>query len=110
MLYQNANDLFSQMALDNAFRTDETDIRSEPLKEFVHVVSVGEIGIYKHKSERRYYVSETIQSKPFYDDYGISLKMFQTDFYMLRIYYMVNKIVSFESFECELLFRELFNL
>ena len=110
VLYQNANDIFSQMALDNAFRTDETDIRSEPLKEFVHVVSVGEIGIYKHKSERRYYVSETIQSKPFYDDYGISLKMFQTDFYMLRVYYMVNKIVSFESFECELLFRELFNL
>lgn len=110
VLYQNANDLFSQMALDNAFRTDETDIRSEPLKEFIHIVSVGEIGIYKHKSERRYYVSETIQNKPFYDDFGISLKMFQTDFYMLRVYYMVNKIITFESFECELIFRELFNL
>lgn len=110
VLYQNANDLFSQMALDNAFRTDETDIRSEPLKEFVHVVSVGEIGIYKHKSERRYYVSETIQNKPYYDVFGISLKMFQTDFYMLRVYYMVNKIITFESFECELIFRELFNL
>ena len=110
VLYHNANDLFQQMALDNAFRTDETDIRSEPLKEFIHIVSVGEIGIYKHKSERRYYVSETIQNKPFYDNFGISLKMFQTDFYMLRVYYMVNKIVSFESFECELIFRELFNL
>ena len=110
VLYHNANDLFSSMALDNAFRTDETNIKSEPLREFIHIVSVGEIGIYKHKSERRYYISETVQSKPYYDDFGISLKMFQADFYMLRVYYMVNKCVSFESFECELLFRELFNL
>ena len=110
VLYHNANDLFSSMALDNAFRTDETNIKSEPLREFIHIVSIGEIGIYKHKSERRYYISETIQSKPYYDDFGISLKMFQADFYMLRVYYMVNKCVSFESFECELLFRELFNL
>lgn len=110
VLYQNANDLFTEMALDNAFRTDETEIRSEPLREFVHVVSIGEIGIYKHKAERRYYVSETVCNAPYYDNYGIQLKMFQTDFYMLRVYYMVNKIITFESFECELLFRELFNL
>ena len=97
------------MALDNAFRTDETSIKSEPLREFVHLVSVGEIGIYRHKSERRYYVSATI-GKPFYDAFGIGLKMFQQDYYMLRVYYMVNKNVSFESFESELLFREMFNL
>ena len=48
-LYQNATDDFIEMALDNAFRTDETKIKSEPLKEYIHLVSVGEIGIYKHK-------------------------------------------------------------
>ena len=98
------------MALDNAFRTDETVIKSEPLREFVHIVSVGEIGIYKHKSERRYYVSATTCKSPYYDAFGIGLKMFQQDYYMLRVYYMVNKSVTFESFENELLFRDLFNL
>lgn len=109
VLYQNANADFITMALDNAFRTDETNIKSEPLKEFNHIVSVGEIGIYVHKSERRYYVSATT-SKPYYDAFGIGLKMFQLDYYMLRVYYMVNKTMTFENFECELLFREMFNL
>lgn len=110
VLYQNANADFIRMALDNAFRTDETVIKSEPLKEFTHVVSVGEIGIYAHKSDRRYYVSATTSRNPYYEAYGINLKMFQLDYYMLRIYYMTNKNVTFESFECELIFRELFNL
>lgn len=110
VLYQNANADFIRMALDNAFRTDETKIKSEPLKEFVHVVSVGEIGIYKHKSQRRYYVSFTTAKDPYYDAFGISLKMFQLDYYMFRVYYMTNKTVSFESFECEIIFRELIGL
>lgn len=110
VLYQNANHDFISMALDNAFRTDETKIKSAPLREFNHLVSVGEIGIYRHKAERRYYVSGTVAQNPYYDAFGIGLKMFQMDYYMLRVYYMVNKSVSFESFECELLFRDLFNL
>lgn len=109
-LYQNATNDFLEMALDNAFRTDETNIRSEPLSEYIHIVSVGEIGIYKHKSERKYYVSNTQGKKPYYDSFGISLKMFQQDFYLLRVHYMVSKNVWFESFECEIIFRELFGL
>ncbi|MBO5839672.1 MAG: phage DNA encapsidation protein [Bacteroidales bacterium] len=108
-LYKNADSDFIEMALDNSFRTDETNIRSEPIKEYIHLVSVGEIGIYKHKSERKYYVS-TITGKPYYDSFGIGLKMFQQDFYMLRVHYMINKNVWFESFELEIIFREIFNL
>lgn len=109
VLYKNANNDFLSMALDNAFRTDATRIKSEPLIEYTHLVSVGEIGIYEHKSERKYYVSSTV-SVPFYECFGIGLRMFQQDYYMLRVYYMLNKIVVFESFECELLFREVFGL
>lgn len=109
-LYQNATNDFIDMALDNAFRTDETKIKSEPLKEYIHLVSVGEIGIYKHKSERKYYVSSTQAKEPYYDSFGIGLKMFQQDFYMLRVHYMVSKNVLFESFEVEVIFRELFDL
>lgn len=109
-LYKNASGDFITMALDNAFRTDGTQIRSMPLREFNHVVSVGDIGIYKHKSERMYYVSSVIKPDHFYEGYGMSLKMFVQDYFMLRIYYMVNKIVFFESYECELIFREMFAL
>ena len=109
-LYQNATDDFIEMALDNAFRTDETKIKSEPLKEYIHLVSVGEIGIYKHKSERKYFVSGTQAKEPYYDSFGIGLKMFQQDYYMLRVWYMVNKTVTFENFECELIFREMIGL
>ena len=108
-LYQNANKDFLSMALDNSFKTDETKIKSEPLKEYIHLVSVGEIGIYKHKAERRYYVSSQM-GVPYYADFGIQLKMFQQDFFMLRVNYMVNKNILFEDFESELLFREYFDL
>ena len=109
-LYQNATEDFIEMALDNAFRTDETKIKSEPLKEYIHIVSIGEIGIYKHKSERKYFVSSTQAKEPYYDAFGIGLKMFQQDYYMLRVHYMVSKNVWFESFELEVIFRELFDL
>lgn len=109
-LYQNATNDFIQMALDNAFRTDETQIRSEPLNEYQHIVSIGDLGIYRHKSMRKYYVSNTQQKTPYYDSYGIGLRMFQQDFYLLRVHYLINKIVWFESFELEVIFRELFNL
>ena len=110
VLYNNAGNDFITMALDNAFLTDETNIRSEPLTEYIHIVSVGEIGIYKHKTERKYYVSSTQATKPYYDAFGISLKMFQQDYYMLRVHYMTSKNVWFESFELEVIFRELFGL
>lgn len=110
VLYKNAGQDFISMALDNAFLTDETNIRSEPLSEYIHMVSVGEIGIYKHKTERKYYVSSTQYPSPYYDSFGIGLKMFQQDYYMMRVHYMVSKNVWFESFELEIIFRELFGL
>lgn len=109
-LYKNADKDFIQMAIDNSFRTDETNIKSFPLKEFIHIVSIGEIGIYKHKSERKYYVSSTVCNSPYYDAFGIGLKMFKTDYYLLRAHYMINKNVWFESFELEIIFREIFDL
>lgn len=108
-LYKNASSGFLSMALDNAFRTDATNIRSEPLREYNHIVSVGEIGIYRHKSERRYYVS-SITGTPYYDDYGIKLKQFQNDFWLLRTLYMDNKLFFFETYENEILFREYMKL
>lgn len=110
VLYKNADNGFLSMAVDNAFRTDGTNIRSMPLREFNHIVSIGDIGIYRHKSDRLYYVSSVTNQSNYYDGYGMGLKMFRQDFYNLRIFYMVNKIVLFESYECELIFREMFDM
>ena len=109
-LYRNSSRDFDIMALDNAFRTDGTNIKSMPIKEFNHLVSIGEIGIYRHKRDRLYYVSFLTNTQSQYEPYGIGLKMFQQDFYNLRVFYLVQKIVYFESYECELIFRELFDL
>jgi len=108
-LYKNASSEFLGMAIDNAFRTDATRIHSEPLAEYRHIVSVGEIGIYRHKSERRYYVS-SITAIPHYDDYGISLRQFQTEYILLSEIYMTQKLMIFESYENEVLFREYLKL
>lgn len=108
-LYKNASAGFLNMALDNAFRTDATQIHSEPLTEYRHIVSVGDIGIYRHKSERKYYVSSII-STPHYDDYGINLRQFQTDYLLFREIYMSQKLMTFESYENEILFREYMKL
>lgn len=110
VLYKNASAGFLNMAIDNAFRTDGTNIKSMPIREFNHLVSVGDIGIYKHKSERMYYVSFLTNSDNTYDSYGIGLKMFQQDFYSLRLFYLIQKIVYFENYECELIFREMFDI
>ncbi len=110
VLYKNASKDFMSMALDNAFRTDATNIKSENLKEYKHLVSVGEIGIYKHKSERKYFVSSVVQNVPYYEAFGMGLKMFQNDYMMLKLFYLSYKNIYFENFESEIIFRELLNL
>lgn len=110
VLYKNTSEGYDLMALDNAFRTDATNIKSMPIGEFNHLVTIGEIGIYKHKKDRIYYVSFLTNRNKSYDSYGISLKMFQQDFYNLKMYYLVYKNVFFENYEVELIFREMFGL
>lgn len=110
VLYKNSSESFDKMALDNAFRTDATNIKSMPIREFNHLVTVGELGIYRHKKDRLYYVSFLTNKEKQYDSYGIGLKMFQQDFYNLKLFYLIQKIVYFENYEAELLFREFFQL
>lgn len=104
-LYKNATGDFMSMALDNAFRTDETNIKTYPLKECFHICSVGECGVYKHKGTGEHFVSKTIQKQRYYDGYGMRLKMWRRDYALLRMLYLSGRI-SFESYEIELIFRE----
>lgn len=108
-LYKNGSDDFVSMAISNAFRTDATKIQSYKLTECIHVCSVGEVGIYKHKGTGGIYVSKNIQKQNYYEGFGFRLKLWQYDYFMLKVAYMNNSIV-FESYEVELIFREYLNI
>lgn len=108
-LYTNANESYKEMALSNAFRTDPTSIRSYKLRECLPIVSVGEIGIYRHKGTGRHYVSKTSDKTRLYAGYGIELKMFRRDYVLLKDLYL-SKLIDFEDYESELVFREYFDL
>lgn len=58
-LYKLSSGSYSEMALANDFvYNDASDIKSKSLKEYKLLCTVGEISIYKHKSMRKYYISE----------------------------------------------------
>ena len=48
---------FASMALDNDFNVDRQHVRPRPLTEYVPVCSIGELCIYRHKSEQRMYAT-----------------------------------------------------
>ena len=58
-LYRVSSGAFTEMSLQNDFAyNDPSDIKSMSLQEYRLICTVGEISIYKHKSNRKYYVSE----------------------------------------------------
>ena len=78
-LYRVAGGAYSEMALANDFSyNDASDIKSRSLKEFRLLCTVGEISIYKHKSDRKYYVSEhRTGTAPEYKSDEVGLKRYQ---------------------------------
>lgn len=101
---------FYEMSIDNAFSNEEIGlIKSQNLKEYVPIVFVGELCIYKHKSERKYYVTDHKSGtvRKVYDTGDMELKRFRRDCGMLWFSYMNNNIF-FESYIHQLLFEKYF--
>lgn len=48
---------FSSMALDNDFNVDRQHVKPRPLSEYTPVCAIGELCLYRHKSENRLYAS-----------------------------------------------------
>ena len=48
---------FAEMALDNAFDVDRHHVKPRPLTEFSPICSIGELCIYRHKSDMRLYAT-----------------------------------------------------
>ena len=101
---------FSRMALNNEFAFEEIGIiKSQPLKEYKKLVTIGEITIYSHKSERRYFVSEHESGSG--DTFGagdIERVRFQKKYYYLCTAYLDYRI-TFESYLTQVLFEKYFS-
>ena len=69
---------FSRMSLDNSFNVNRQHVRPRPLGEYIPVCMIGELCIYRHKSDPRLYCT-THQAGVFSRRFGTS----DTD----RIYY-----------------------
>ena len=98
---------YSDMALSNSFSYNPTDrIKAQNLKEYRPIVTVGEITIYRHKSGRKYYVSEHRTGEPpeFHTD-ETDLKRFISN-YGRRLYkaHMAGHVL-FENMLCKSLFE-----
>lgn len=108
-LYQDADSSFFGMAIENAFETDQTAIKTYKLKDCRHIVSIGSIGIYQTKSDGKHYISETTNKTNYFTENEINLKLFQTRYAGLKTLYLYGYCV-FENYDCELLFREYIGL
>lgn len=62
---------YSQMALDNSFRINRQHIAPRPIVEYTPVCSIGELCIYRHKSNRRLYAT-THKTGAFKNQYSTS--------------------------------------
>lgn len=108
-LYRLAGDTFSSMALSNDFVYNPTDnIKSQPIREYAPLVGIGDICIYRHKNNSRYYVSEHTTGNPeHFDTDEVNIKRFLKK-YGIRLYkmHMKGKII-FEDMTCKAIFEDI---
>lgn len=97
---------FSRMALDNDFSFEEVGaISSKKLIEYRPVVKIGEICVYEHKAERRYYVSLHASGSPEVLTAGEADRArFKKKYYYLWVSYL-NQQVEFENYVAQVLFE-----
>ena len=106
-LYRVAGGAYADMALANDFSYNSTDdIKSKGLKEFKLLCTVGEISIYKHKSQRKYYVSEhrTGTADSFKSD-EVGLKRYQKKYGLILFSAYMRNNVTFENMLTKSLFE-----
>lgn len=96
---------FSSMALDNDFNVSRANIKPRPLQEYTPICCIGELCLYRHKSETRLYCT-THSAGVFKDVFppeDIPIKHYQTVYYSHYDLYIDGKI-DFEDVLAEKLF------
>lgn len=101
---------FYNMAIKNTFLNEERGrIENKPIREYKPVVAIGEICIYKHKSNGEYYVTGFKSGSPV--TYGTGERdrqRFTKDFIHIWRAYMKKKVV-FEAYIYEVIFDKYFD-
>lgn len=97
---------FDKIALENEFAELNYDsVRPQSLKEYRPVAALGELCIYKHKSNPIYYVSTHISGAPKrFTTSDADIARFKKRYYYLWTVYLKNKIL-FEDSSSEVLFN-----
>lgn len=107
------NSIYSDMSVNNEFSSDDNSyIHSEDLKNYNILYKIGELYVYQHKTEYKFYLSSYAKNKHVKKTFNINKKdltIFVNDYIDLRVDYFESH-VFFESVYCELLFKKYFNL
>ena len=99
---------FAEMAINNKFDDTPSRIRSAPLREYVPLVSVGEITLYRHKGGELLYVTGHKQGTPkTYNTGDSDLARLRQKYRWVWQKYLLNHI-EFEDFAVETLFINYF--
>lgn len=106
-LYRLSSGSYSAMALNNDFVYNSSEnIKSLSLSEYRLVCTVGEISIYRHKSNRKYYVSEhRTGTAPLYTSDEVNLKRYQKNHGLLLYTAYMRNNITFENMLTKSLFE-----
>lgn len=98
---------FSKMSLENEFNHEYFGmIKSRNLKDYKPLCAVGEIVVYKHRSERIWYITDHLSGKPEkYEASEVELKRWANNYYYLKLAYL-NRHIFFESYIQQVLFEK----
>lgn len=103
---------FADMAIRNLYLDDiSSNIVSQNLKQYRLLVKIGEIAIYQHKHDRKFYVSQHVSGalKQSYTLSSADKKRFVREQHYLWIEFM-RRNVFFENYLCQVLFDNAFKL
>lgn len=102
---------FYDSAIKNEFINNvPTSVRSRPIKEYIPKVNVGELCVYKHKSNGRIYVStHQMNGTPSYRSTEKELMIFRRQ-YMHLMRYVYSGKIDYEDYACEILFDKYMNM
>ena len=110
-LYKAASEEYSRMAISNQFiLNDMTYVKKRNLREFTIICKVGDLYIYKHKSERVWYVTFTRgETKKIYTSGTADLERFRRDYWRLWTHYL-DGYVYFDKYLAVSLFEKYYKM
>ena len=110
MLYKNASDEYNAMAIDNKFiLNDFTYVKKQNLKEYKILMQIGDLFIYKHKSNHYYYVTFVkAETKKIYTSSTADRERFRRAEWRYYVRYL-DGYVYFDSYNALSLFEKYFD-